>query len=110
MEQNERIKKYKCDDIPVIAFNTENEDWEAYNTEIELSHLAAIYKNQLDEAESRKAANSSALHRSVAMGGRRHGHGAERNERRGSTFPKGFSRFGLIIIVLLAIWVWTTVR
>jgi len=107
MEQNRNKKKYKCDDIPVIFFNFDNEEWEAHNKEVELSHLVAIYRNQLDEVESRRAANSSALRGSRALHGE---YDTAGKRERKSTFPKGFSRFGLIIIVLLAAWVWLTTR
>ena len=107
MEQSGKNKKYKCDDIPVIFFNFDSEEWEAKNKEVELSHFAAIYKNQLDEVDSRRAANSFAFYRSRT---RRKEQEPEGQEKRRSTFPKGFSRFALIIIVLLGIWVWLTLR
>ena len=100
----ENAKKYKCDDIPVIFYNFASEAWEPVNAEMEQACYAARYKNQLDEIERRKAANSSALYQSRTVK-------SEKVDKKSkSVLNKGFIRFIVLAAAFFAIWWWVATR
>ena len=100
MEQNEKKEKYKCDEIPVIFFNFENEKWEAQNKEQAQSNIAAKYRNQLDEEERIKNIKSARSYESRA---KRMQQDAKDKKKRITLFPNGVPSIAVIVLLLVVI-------
>ena len=100
MGQIERVKRYRCDKIPVVYFDDVTGRWESYFRGDEQSKIAAKYKNQLDMDERRGTEYSAYAKRSkkkFEYGG---------NKRRRGVSVRGFSAFVLLAAILYFLSTW----